>query len=373
MRHISVRSWWPALVIVAWVAQVQAGENLADPAHLAFVTTGDTSQAIAIDTRSDRIAGQVDLGMVPSQILVSPAAPVLVATNGQNVVLADLARDRRASIPLAFPARRLLLSADGRRAGISDLTGGNLVIVSLPEGREELRVSGLPPMRDVMFAEDGRHILIASPELAGLGIVDLAQGKVSATITPSPPLAGGIAAFTRSPNGRRAFAIAAAGGPIGVFDLDQAKPLAQLAAGKGAVIAAPSGSGAYILIADEAARTFSIIHGDDLTQGAVLPIAGGLATVYSGWFDSVAFVPSRDRRSVLIYDLWRLAAAGEIALPDNPGPGAVTADGAKLYLPLAEKGAVAVIDAHNRRLATLIAISGRPTAVVVAAGYGICH
>ena len=69
-----------------------------------------------------------------------------------------------------------------------------------------------------------------------------------------------------------------------------------------------------------------------------------MATVYSGWFDTLALVPSRSERKLLIYDLDRLANGGEVSLRGTPGPGAVTPEGTKLYLALEGTHQVAVID-----------------------------
>lgn len=352
-----------------------AAEGFSDIGHLAFVTQRDAAWTTVIDTANDRIAGRIDLGLVPSQTVISPTLPVLAAIDGvtNRFVLVDLSSERIISTALSFPARRLLVSPDGRKVGVSDLTGGHVAVFSLPDGRMLANIPGLPPLSDLMFSGDGTTLAIAGEGLNGLGIIDLAQGKMAATLPASLPPTGGIASITRSANGRQAFTRATAGSAIGVVDLKAAKPLAQIDTGHGAVTATPSGTGAYLLLANETKGTFSIIHGDDLSLGAELPAAPGMTATYSGWFDSVAFVPSTNRHALLVFDLWRMAKGSDIALPANPGPGTVTADGAKLYLPIEDKNAVAVIDTRNRRLSSLIALDGRPTAVVVAAGFGICH
>jgi hypothetical protein len=157
------------------------------------------------------------------------------------------------------------------------------------------------------------------------------------------------------------------------MDIEASRSLTEIDAGRGPLVATPSGTGAYLLVANAAEATVSIVHGEDFKLGAVLPAMIGQTVAYSGWFDSVAFLASPSEARLLVYDLWRLAKGDEIALPAKPGQGTVTADGAKLYLPLPGSTQVAVIDIRYRRLANLIAMDGPPAAVAVAGGYGICH
>jgi hypothetical protein len=98
-----------------------------------------------------------------------------------------------------------------------------------------------------------------------------------------------------------------------------------------------------------------------------------MSSIYSGWFDEVAMVASATEPKLLALDLDRLAPAGEIALPGVPGPGAVTADGAKLYVPIAGADAIAVIDMRNRRLLKTIAVDAAPSAAVVSRSFDVCH
>ncbi len=362
-------------VILAHPGTAGAQPLPAEVSHWVFVTGQDKPTVTLIDDRTDRTVGTLDLGLVPAQVMISPALPRLVATDGQarGFVLADLGVGQTRFVPLDFPARRLFLSDDGLKAGVSDLADGNLALFDLSDGHRIARFAGLPRLRDVAFGSDGKTLTIAAEGLQGLGLFGLASGTLATDIPLPRPFPGGLAAFTKAPNGRQAFARPAAGGPIEVVDLKGAKSLAEIDAGPGSLTATPSGTGAYFLVANETAASFSIIHGEDFKLGAVLAAQHGHAAIYSGWFDSVAFLSSSDEARLLVFDLWRLAKGGDIALPSPPGPGTVTADGSKLYLPLAASRQVAVIDIRHRRLAGLIAVETPPAAVAVAGGYGICH
>ena len=75
----------------------------------------------------------------------------------------------------------------------------------------------------------------------------------------------------------------------------------------------------------------------------------------------------------MIYDLDAMTKVRDIPLNGTAGPGSVTPDGKKLFLPLEDAGEVAVIDAQSRRLTNTIPVGPKPTAAVMAGGYGVCH
>ena len=99
----------------------------------------------------------------------------------------------------------------------------------------------------------------------------------------------------------------------------------------------------------------------------------GMSTVYSGWFDTLALVPSHNEKKLLVYDLDQLAKAGEISLPGAPAQGAVTPEGAKLYLALEGTHQVAVIDLQKRQIRKLIDVGFDPLAAIMARSFDVCH
>jgi DNA-binding beta-propeller fold protein YncE len=363
------------ILALGQTCSVSSAETSAETLHSVYITSQGNHMLTVIDNRSDQVVGKVDLGLIPTQIEVSSALPRLIAMDGvaSGFALADLEAHQTRQIPTGFPVRRLFLSEDNLKAGVSDLAGGHLAIFDLSDGRRIVNFSGLPAIRDVIFANEGNTLIVAADGLTGLGRIDAATGKLTADIPTTHPLVGGVVAFTRSPNGRQAFARGENNGPIEVVDIKTRQSLAEIEVGRGPLRATPSGTGAYLLVANATESTLSIVHGEDFKLGAILPAMAGPTIAYSGWFDSVAFLSSADKPSLLVFDLWRLSKGDEIALPAKPGPGTVTPDGAKLYLPLAGSKQVAIIDIRYRRLATLISMDAPPNTAVVAGGYGICH
>jgi len=162
-------------------------------------------------------------------------------------------------------------------------------------------------------------------------------------------------------------------GTISLFDLSNFRPVRELEVGRRADKAFPTGFGGYLVVPDNSEKTVTIIATASLTVAAMLKGAAGMSTVYSGWFDTLALVPSATERKLLVYDLDRLARAPDIPLPGTAGPGAVTPDGAKLYLALQDASKVAVIDLQSRKLIRTIAVASNPVAAIMAKSFDVCH
>ena len=141
-----------------------------------------------------------------------------------------------------------------------------------------------------------------------------------------------------------------------MVDLSDFRPVRELEVGRYADKVFPTGFGGYLVVPDNSEKTVTVIANPSLTVAAMLKGATGMATVYSGWFDTLALVPSATERKLLVYDLDRLTQAPDIPLPGTPGPGAVTQDGAKLYLVLSDESKVAVVDLQLRKLVRTIAV-----------------
>jgi len=354
-------------------AQIKSDFSAA--ARYVFIPSRNAPIVTVVERDGDRVVGTLDPGLVPEQVVVSEAAGKLVAIDGsaRGVSVIDLANGRRLAIDLDFTPHRLIASPDGYVVAAADLSAGSVAFIELMRARVASRMTGLSPIRDLMFGADGAFLYVVAERSNGVGVVDVARGKLIEDIAVPSLRSANAAGLTRSPSGRMGYVKAQGNGTISLVDLSNFRRVREIEVGRDAVKAFPTGFGGYLVVPDNSERTVTIIANASLTVAAMLKGAAEMTTVYSGWFDTLALVPSSIERKLLVYDLDRLSQAPDIALPGIPGLGAVTPDGARLYLALQDAGQVAVIDLQRRALLRTIAVASDPAAAIMAKSFDVCH
>ncbi len=348
---------------------------LVDIRRYVYIPGTATPDATIIDTETARIVGSLPTGVVARQAVVSRDTATLIATDGQSaaVSLVNVFTGVVRRVGLPMPARRLTVGTNGRLVAAIDPAGGAIAIVNLDSDRVGTVITGLPPLRDVMFGASDEVLYVAATGLAGVGVIDVAQGRLSHEIATFPPAGGGVASLARTPDGRNILAQPQGGGPISILDPEQRKPVAQLQAGIGSAGMFPSGTGSYLLVPDSTNATLTVFRSGRTDQPITLPGATGVIGAYSAWLDSIAFMPSAERNSVLVYNLDKMRLVDEIALHGTPVRGAVTPDSRTLYVPVLDPPQVVAVDGATQRVVARFDLPGPPLAALVAGGWGVCH
>jgi DNA-binding beta-propeller fold protein YncE len=356
----------------AWSAVNPA---LLDISQYVYVPSAVTPDVSVIEIGTNRIVGQLHSGVVPLQAVVSRSAATLVAIDGKSAAacLVDVFAGTTRRVALPSPAQRLTVAANGQLAAATDLPGGSITVIDLGDGRVSHRITGLPRLRDAMFGERDTVLYIAAEGISGIGVVDLASGTMTRQIAAFKPGSAGVAALARTPDGRRLLALPQAGGPIGVIDAASGAVVGQLPAGVGTEGVYPSGIGNFLLIPDSLAATLGVFRTAHPADPVSLPGAAGIVGIYTTWLDSVAFMPSAARRSVLVYDLDSMQRTDDIALCGKPAQGAVTSDSRALYLPVLDPPSLLVLDGESRSITATLEIPHQPLAALIAGGSGLCH
>jgi DNA-binding beta-propeller fold protein YncE len=365
----------PVTVLTGLTPAVAAVQNFSAVQRYIFVPSRNTQAIAVVERDSDRVVGTIDAGLVPAQIFISEAVGklVAVAAGDRKMSVVDLKNGDRRSVEFDFVPQRLLGSADGNLVGAADLSTGKIAFVELVRVHEVSRVTGLPPIRDLLLGADGAFLYVAADNLRGVGVIDIARGKLIAEIPTFATAPGDVSGLTRSPSGRLGYAKERDGRSVSLLDLSNFRPLTQLEVGRAASKAYPTGFGGYLVVPDSVEKSVTVVATASMTIAAMLKGSAGMTTVYSGWFDTLALVPSVTDRKLLIYDLDQLAGAGEIALAGVPGAGAVTPEGTKLYLTVEGTKQVAVVDLQTKRLMKAISIDFEPLAAIMARSFDICH
>ncbi|HEY0328832.1 MAG TPA: hypothetical protein VGC77_06990 [Rhodopseudomonas sp.] len=347
-----------------------AADSLTDYRRTLFVSGRDSTALIAIDIDADAVSGRLELGLLPREIQVSQTGGWMAVIDRQQprVVVVDLSQRGVRSLPLPLIPTRLRISPDGGIVAAIDDRSGAIVLIDPAQARETARLEGPAAIRDAMFSTDGKALLVAADSIDGIAVYDVATAALATIIAGDP-----VRALIGAPNGREAYALTAPPQrTILHIDLRSRTLLGRLrAANAGALY--PSRSGNHLMLLDPDAGLLSLVPAQPLAQGVALPGAVGASEVYGAWFDTVAFVASRAQPKLLVYDLERRQPGAAILLSGAPGAGVVAPDGEKLYLPIAERHEVAVIDANLRRSIGAVAVEFAPLQAVIAGGYGLCH
>jgi DNA-binding beta-propeller fold protein YncE len=366
------RQLLPLLGVLATATAARANEDTIDMSHAVFVAMAGSERVCFIDPDTDRIAGFLNVGLVPHSVELASSISKLLATDGitNRVNIVDVVSGEIMTETLDFAPGRITVGPDGLTAALADPATGRLVLLDLLRRQKLGAFSGPAPLQDMLFSADGSTLFLSGGTSSAISAIDAGTARPAQPIeTGLPP---GTLALARSSDGRRLF-VQSSSGAVGVVDLEHRHALAPIQAGADATVAFPSASGSYLLIANNQRGTLTVVRdtGEPLTT--VFKAASGVSVVYTAWFESLALVPSATARALLIYDLDALKPAGSIPLAAAPERGGITPDGQKLYLPLPDAKTIAVFDARQRRLVASVSVPAPPAKVLLAGSYGVCH
>lgn len=338
-----------------------------------FVAGRESGRISAIDPDMLAIVGTLDAGFPVRDLAISSLLRLLVASDGEaHLRIIDPTSGAAATLALDFAPQRIQVSPLGTRIEAADFRSGTVAFIDLIALHEAARITGLGPIQDAMFGSDGTQFYVAGVDRDGVTVVDALRGQVVRQSSGSR--VGPFAAMARAPNGRDGFAAYAKARLVDKLDLKGGGGLiASLPVGNDTPTISVTGTGRYLLLPDNTSRRLVIAATDPLQIAGTVTGVEEMTRAYSAWFDEVAFVATAAEQRLMIYDLDDFQAAGSIALAGIPAAGAVTPDGARLFLPIPEAGVVQVVDAQRRQVAATIPLGASPTLLTMAGSYGLCH
>lgn len=349
-----------AAVFLGMSLTAATAAGFSDATHHVFVASRDSGRVAVLDSRADTVVGTLDLGLVPSQLETSGDSGRLLAVDGVSprVALAVLAEAMVDAVALDFVPTRLAIGGDGLQAVAAAPEQGRLAVIDLPRAEVVAR-DRRAPFRDLVAAGDR---LVLAPD-NGLDILDLA------TLRPLAHVPGrAFATLARAPSTRQVYARALSEPLVAAVDVRAAKVAAEVSSTAPRAYTNAIGITLLLPEADAVAVLPSSLKG-----GVRLKGEAGVTGIYSGWFDTVAFLPSAASRTIMVVDQPSATRGDDIVLGAVPGRGTVTPDGRKLYLPLTDTNRVAIIDAEKRVLSGYVALPERPSMALMARTFGICH
>lgn len=342
--------------------------------RLVFVNDSKRPAVAVVDGRHDVLLGHIALDHVADVMAIARDRGLLVTASWEEPALhlVDLGRGNEVThIPLGHSVEHFQLAPDGSLAAVVDYQGGGLSLVPLEPPHRVRRVEGLDAPHNIVFAPDGRRLYASNLGGDRVSVVDPATGRILEKLVM--PFEG-VTDLALTPDGGRALVLFSGRDEGVMLDLEGGHTMALLTLGQSPFHAYPTLAGERLIVPNNGDATISIVSFEKAGETVRLEGAVDMTAAVAAWFDSLAFLPSREEQRIVVVDLDAERLLDAIPLPGRPGDPALGPLGRKLYVPLVDQGSLAVIDAAERRLVGLIEDVGEaPWVARMAGSLNYCH
>lgn len=368
--------------LLAMACFSETARALDDLLQYVFVVNQGSSEVVVVDTDSDSVVERIRLPSAPDEIILSEKSRKLLSSNlaGKSVTITSLDSLRQdAVITLDFPPSRMRLGSGGRLLVVGNRDVGAISIIDLETGQETHYIDGLEKPDYFIFGRDERFLYVASEDATRLQVVDVGSGEIQEDIPLVQADTGkeGVAlvsALARTPGGQLGMVLRKDEAVMDVVDLRDNSRIKSVALSGSVDRIYPSANNQYLIIPDNDSGDVSVFSTWSLRELGVVPGAPDAAAVSIALFDSIAFVVSRERSSVLVFSIDDRRKLADIPMPAVPADSVVSVDGLKIYVALPGSGQLAVIDAIKLEVIAMIDDVGeRPIDVITVRDLSYCH
>ena len=368
--------------LLAMACFSETARALDDLLQYVFVVNQGSSEVVVVDTDSDSVVERIRLPSAPDEIILSEKSRKLLSGNlaGKTVTITSLDSLRQdAVITLDFPPSRMRLGSAGRMLVVGNRDVGAISIIDLETGQETHYIDGLEKPDYFIFGRDERFLYVASEDATRLQVVDVGSGEIQEDIPLVQADTGkeGVAlvsALARTPGGQLGMVLRKDEAVMDVVDLRDNSRIKSVALSGSVDRIYPSANNQYLIIPDNDSGDVSVFSTWSLRELGVVPGAPDAAAVSIALFDSIAFVVSRERSSVLVFSIDDRRKLADIPMPAVPADSVVSVDGLKIYVALPGSGQLAVIDAIKLEVIAMIDDVGeRPIDVITVRDLSYCH
>ncbi len=360
----------------------ETARALEDLLQYVFVANQGSSEVVVVDTDNDTVVDRIRLSSVPDEILLSEETRKLLSSNLADRTVTIMSLDslrQEAVITLDFPPSRMRLGSDGRLLVVGDSDVGAVSIIDLATGQAIHRIDELEKPDYFIFGRDERFLYVASASAAKLEVVDVGSGEKRKDIPFVQDDTGkegeaAVAALARTPGGQLGFVLRKDEAVMDVVDLRENSRIKSVALTGSVNRVYPSANNQYLIIPDNDSGDVSVFSTWSLRKLGAVSGAPDATSVSIALFDSVAFVVSRERNSVVAFSIDDRRKLADIPMPGTPVDSVVSVDGLKIYVALPDSGQLAVIDAIKLEVVSLIDnVGDRPVDVITVRDLSYCH
>ncbi len=360
----------------------ETARALEDLLHYVFVVNQGSNEVVVVDTDNDTVVDRIRLSSVPDEILLSEETRKLLSSNLADRTVTIMSLDslrKEAVIALDFPPSRMRLGSDGRLLVVGNSDVGAISIIDLATGQEIHHIDELEKPDYFIFGRDEQFLYVTSANASKLEVVDVNSGEIREDI---PVMQGDtakegeamVSALARTPGGQLGFVLRKDEAVMDVVDLRENSRIKSVALSGSVNRVYPSANNQYLIIPDNHSGDVSVFSTWSLRKLGAVPGAPDATSVSIALFDSVAFVVSRERNSVVAFSIDDRRKLADIPMPGTPVDSVVSVDGLKIYVALPDSGQLAVIDAIKLEVVSLIDnVGDRPVDVITVRDLSYCH
>jgi DNA-binding beta-propeller fold protein YncE len=342
--------------------------------RLVFVNDVSRPTVAVVDSRDDMLLGHIELDHVADVMAIARDRSLLVTASWEDPALhlLELVDGGAATrIPLGHSVEHFQIAGDESLVVVVDYEGDGLSLVSLESPYHVRRVEGLASPHNIVFAPDSKRLYVTNLGSGLVTVIDLLSGRIHDELVM--PFEG-VTDLSLTPDGSRALVLFSGRDEVLMLDLERGHTMALLTLGQAPFHAYPTLTGGRMIVPNNGDASISIVSFEMAAETIRLEGAGDMTAAVPAWFDSLAFLPSRAERRIVVLDLDAEQLLESIPLAGRPGEPALEPLGRKLYVPLMDRGSLAVIDAAERRLVALIEDIGEtPWVARMAGSLNHCH
>jgi len=294
-----------------------------------------------IDARAQRVAATIPLGKRPRGLKLSP--------DGRTLYVA------LSGSPMAGPG------VDESKLPPADKAADGIGVVDVAARKLDRILRGVSDPEQLAVSADGQLLFVASEDRGELVVLASADGAVRARI----PVGAEAEGVNLAPDGKVVYVTSEAEHRVTVIDTQSLRAIARMEVGTRPRSTAFSGDGARAYVLNEAGASVSVIdaRGHQVVKTLPLP-AGSLPMSGAVSPDGALIYMSTGRaKQVLAVDAGTGAVRGTVESGTRPWGLTMTPDGARLYAANGPSNDVSIIDARAMRLVARVKVGEKPWGV----------
>ena len=380
----NIRSLRTTIIIFLLVSQCFAStaQALDDLLQYAFVVSHGASEVAVVDTDTDVVVDRIQLSSIPDEVVLSEKSRKMLSSNlsDRTVTITNLdSLQEDAVIRLDFPPTRMRLGSEGRLLVAGNSEAGVVSIINLGTGQEVRRVKGLDNPDYFIFDREEKRLFVASSNGRSLVVLDIASGEVSERISLVQSNGANnkdvvVTALARTPGGQLGFVLNTGESVMDVIDLRENSRIKRVSLSGSVDRIYPSANNQYLIIPDNDSGDIAVFSTWSMRNLGTVPGAPDVVSVSIALFDSMAFVVSRESKSVIVFDIDERKRLAVIPLPGKPVDSVVSVDGVKIYVATDDPAQLVVINALTLKVVATIDDAGnQPVDVVTVRDLSYCH